>query len=288
MAQNPGIIFYTDALTAPDLEAFAKRLEELDYDVLLVPEFFGREPFSTVSYILARTERLKVATGIANVYARDAIVTAQARQTLAELSDGRFVLGLGVSHPPMAEAHGLEWIPPLRKMREYLDVIDQMKIQSPEPAKPAPIWIAAHGPNLLELAASRVDAANTYLMPPRHTADARKRVGAEFRLNVVVPSVLSEDPIVARKIGRKALSIYMPLPAYQTQWLAWGFEASDFADGGSDRLVDALIAWGDEAAIRARMDEHRAAGASQIILSALNHQGRGPAWPLIEAMGSSG
>jgi len=286
MQHPPGVIFFTDALEAKALEAFALRLEELGYQALWVPEFVGREPFATASFVLAKTTRLEVATGIANVYARDAIVTAQARQALAELSGGRFILGLGVSHPQMAEAHGLEWVPPVRKMRDYLDTLEKTVVQAPEPATPAPIWISAHAPGLLKLAAARADAANTYLMPPAHTAKSRELVGPDLRINVVVPCCLCDDPSQARKIGRKALSIYLPLPAYQRQWLQWGFTESDFQDGGSDHLVDSLVAWGDVERIRARMDEHVAAGANQIEVSALHPEGGRPRphWALLEAL----
>ena len=289
MDQRPAIIFFTDALARDELEAFALRLEELGYESLWVPEFLGREPFATASYLLARTTRLKIATGIANVYSHDAIVAAQCRHTLAELSGGRFILGLGVSHPPMAEAHQLPWLPPLRKMRAYLETIEQTVVQAPLPAEPAPIWIAAHGPKLLQLAAERVQGANTYLMPPPHTRRAREIVGPDLRLNVVLPMCLTEDPALARGIGRRALSIYLPLPAYRRQWLGWGFTEADFADGGSDHLIDSLVAWGDEARIRRRMDEHLEAGATQIAVSALNPDEKGarPHWKLLEALAPS-
>ncbi len=284
MDLNPSVIFYTDALPALALERFALRLEDLGYEALWVPEFFGREPFSTVSFVLARTTRLRVATGIANVYARDALVTAQARRTLAELSGGRFVLGLGVSHPPMAEAHGVEWLPPVRKMRETLDVIESTEVASPAPEAEAPIWIAAHGPGLLKLAASRAEGANTYLMPPAHTEQARGILGPDKRLNVVVPSCLCEDPDRARKVGRRALAIYLPLPAYRQQWKQWGFADEDFEEGGSDRLIDTVVAWGSESRIRERMEEHRRAGASHVTVSALNPEGGEPHWKLFEAL----
>ena len=167
---------------------------------------------------LARTERLTVATGIANVYSHDAVVAAQNRQTLAELSGGRFVLGLGVSHPPMAQMHGLDWVPPFRKMREYLDTMDATRVDSPAGPAPAPIWLAANGPKLLGLVAERLDGANTYLLPPAHTKKAREILGPDKRLTVVLPCCLCEDPVRARKIARAALSIYMPLPAYQKEW----------------------------------------------------------------------
>ena len=284
MKNRPSIITYTDGLPVRALEAFARRIEDLDYDSLWVTEFMGRDPYTTAAHLLARTSTIKIATGIANVYSHDAIVAAQNRQTLAELSDGRFVLGLGVSHPPMAALHQLEWVPPLRKMRDYLDAIDATQVDAPPAPALAPIWLAANGPKLLELVAQRCDGANTYLLPPAHTKRAREILGPDKRLNVVFPCCLCEDADRARKIARRALSIYMPLPAYQKEWSKWGFEASDWANGGSERLIDTLVAWGDEAAIRSRIDEYEAAGASHIAVSAYNPEGAEPHWKLLEAL----
>ena len=284
MKNRPSIISYTDGFAVRELEQFARRIEELDYDSLWVTEFTGRDPYTTAAHLLARTERLTIATGIANVYSHDAIVAAQNRQTLAELSDDRFVLGLGVSHPPMAAMHQLEWLPPLRKMREYLDTIEATRVDSPPATAPAPIWIAANGPKLLELVAQRADGANTYLLPPSHTKQAREILGPDKRLNLVLPCCLCEDPERARKISRRALSIYMPLPAYQKEWQKAGFDASDWADGGSDRLIDMIVAWGDVSAIRARIDEYEAAGASHIAVSAYNADGPGMPWKLLETL----
>ena len=188
----------------------------------------------------------------------------------------------------MAEAHGVPWLPPVRKLREYLATVAEFEVAAPPPPAPAPIWIAAHGPKLLALAAAHADGANTYLMPPAHTKQARSILGPDKRLNVVVPSCLTTDAEVARKVGRKALAIYLPLPAYRRQWSAWGFEEADFADGGSDRLIDSVVAWGSEDDVRARMREHREAGASHIIVSPLAAEGRAPAWPLLEALAPGG
>ncbi len=286
MKNPPSIIFYTDGLAVAELDDYARRIEELGYESLWIPEFTGRDPYTTAAHVLARTERIKVATGIANLYSHDAVVAAQNRQTLAELSGGRFVLGLGVSHPPMAAMHGLEWVPPLRKMREYLDLMEATAVQSPPGPAPAPIWIAANGPKLLELASQRCDGAHTYLLPPAHTKQAREILGPDKRLTVVMPCCLTEDPVLARKIARVALSIYMPLPAYQKAWLSWGFEPADYADGGSDRLIDSLVAWGDETKIRARIDEHLSAGASHIAVSPYNPEARGPTphWKVLEML----
>ena len=288
MKNRPSVITYTDGFPVRELEEFAHRIEGLGYDSLWVTEFTGRDPYTTAAHVLARTETLTVATGIANVYAHDAVVAAQNRQTLAELSGGRFVLGLGVSHPPMAAMHGLEWVAPLRKMRGYLDTLESTRVDAPAPETPAPIWLAANGPKLLELVAERCAGANTYLLPPAHTTFAREILGSEKRLNVVLPCCLCTDAELARKISRAALSIYMPLPAYQKEWKRWGFEEADWADGGSDRLIDTLVAWGDESAIRERIAAYEEAGASHIAVSAYNPEGQGPAphWKLLEALAS--
>jgi probable F420-dependent oxidoreductase len=284
MKNRPSVISYTDGLPVRELDDYARRIEELDYDSLWVTEFTGRDPYATAAHLLARTERIKIATGIANVYSHDAVVAAQNRHALAELSEGRFVLGLGVSHPPMAAMHQLEWLPPLRKVREYLDAMEATRVDAPPAPGPAPIWLAANGPKLLELVAQRLDGANTYLLPPAHTTRAREILGPDKRLNVVLPCCLCEDADRARKIARRALSVYMPLPAYQKEWANWGFEASDWADGGSDRLIDGIVAWGDESAIRSRIDEYEAAGASHIAVSAYNAEGSAPPWKLLEAL----
>jgi len=285
MKNRPSLIAFTDGFPATALERFARRVEELDFESLWVTEFTGRDPYTTAAHLLAHTQTLTIATGIANVYAHDAIVAAQNRQTLAELSGGRFVLGLGVSHPPMAEMHGLPWLPPLEKVETYLDTMERTRVDSPRPDAPAPIWLAANGPRLLDLVARRLDGANTYLLPPAHTRHAREILGPDKRINVVLPCCLCEDPAVARKTARRALSIYMPLPAYQREWIKWGFDEADWAQGGSDRLIDGLVAWGDEAAIRTRIAEHEAAGASHVAISAYNPAGGvEPDWKLLEAL----
>ncbi len=290
MGREYGVVSFTDAMDAAELEACAKRLEKLGYDALWIPELMGREPFATAGVVLARPERLRVATGIANVYARDAMTTAQAAQTLAELSGGRFVLGLGVSHPPMAELRGHEWVAPVKKMREYLAAISAARVQSPEPARPAPVYIAAHGPGLLRVAAEAADGANTYLMPVQHTKQARAILGPDKVLNVVLPCCLCPDAEKARGLARRALSMYLGLPAYQRQWGALGYEPADYQDAGSDRLIDELVAWGDEARIRERIAAHLDAGATQIQLITYNPDGEGARlhWKLLECLADGG
>lgn len=261
-----GVIISTENLAGPALGTFADRLEALGYESLWLPELFGREPVATAGFLLARTRRLKLATGIANVYVRDPTAMALTRQTLAELSDGRFLLGLGVSNPGLNASRGHEWEPPLAKMRAYLDAMAAATVDAPAPAAPAPIYLAAHGPLLQSLGAKRADGIITYLMPPEHTAAARARIGEGPCLSVVSPFLAEPDPGEARRKARKALRYYITLDYYHREWRKLGFDDTDFASGGSDRLIDTLVAWGDEAALEARVGAFRDAGADRVIV----------------------
>jgi len=266
MAQGFGVLCGTDHLAAPELAELAQELERLGFDSLWLPELLGREPMATAGWVIAKTTRIGVGTGIANVYARDAVAAAQARRTLAELSGGRFTLGLGVSHPPIAAMRGHDWIAPVAKVRAYLDAIERTQVQSPAPAAAAPIIVAGHGPKLLRLAAERADGAHTYLVTPEHSKSARAILGPAKSLRVVLPFVAETDPERARKAARAALSVYLPFPAYHRLWAGFGFAASDWTGEASDRLIDALTVWGGPERIRARAREYLAAGATQILL----------------------
>src|SRR5215470_16564254 len=179
MANRFGLLCSTDHLAAPQLAELAVELERLGFDALWLPELLGREPIATAGWLIAKTTRIGVGTGIANVYARDAMAAAQARRTLAELSGGRFTLGLGVSHPPIAAMRGHDWTPPVTKVRHYLDALERAQVQSPAPAAPAPVVLAGHGPKLLRLAAERADGSHTYLVTPEHSKSARAILGPE-------------------------------------------------------------------------------------------------------------
>ena len=270
MPDVEGVLSYTDIMTSSGLADYARRLEDLGYRELWVPDLMGRETFVTAGFLLANTTRLRVASGIASVYGRDALSTAQAARTLSELHDGRFSLGLGVTHRDLAEMRGHAWVPALAKMRGYLADVAAAEVRSPQPSKPTPIFIAANGPRMLELAARATDGANTFIMPPEHTRRAREILGPGKTLNVVPPSFLCDDAEQGRAAARNGLSIYMQHVVYQQQWADFGLGAEEQADGGSDRFVDALIAWGDEAAIRKRAREHLDAGATRILVFDFN------------------
>jgi len=267
-----GVLVATEQFRAADLVKFAKTLEINGYESLWLPELFGREPMTTAGYLLARTERILIATGIANVYVRDAHVMAQARQTLAELSGGRFILGLGVSNAGLNKSRGHVWQSPLTKLTGYLDALDSIKVGSPPPAQPCPTYIAAHGPQLQLLGARRTDGIITYLMPPVHTLESRTRIGAAPALNTFAMFLAEQDPKVARAKARAALKMYVQLDYYHREWRKLGFADVDFADGGSDRLIDTLVGWGDRDALNERLAAFERSGATRVIVVPLGLQ----------------
>jgi probable F420-dependent oxidoreductase len=278
-----GVIVPADLMAADVLVDYVQRLEQCGYHSVWVPDMFGRQIYVTAGHLLANTTSLRVGAGIAHIYGRDAIDAAQAGATLAELSGGRFIHGLGVSHPVAAEIRGLEWENPVTKMRDYLLAMKSSPIASPERPAP-PVYIAAHGPKMMRVAAEAADGAYTYMQPPSHTAESRATLGPDKTLSVVLPVCLTADPIAARAAARRAISIYLPLPAYHRQWRKAGFDESDWNADGSDRLVDASVAWGDADTIRARIREHIDAGATQVQLGVNNPHGTGPAWDALEAL----
>lgn len=265
-AVTMGVIIATEAMSTSELIHCATRLEQQGYDSLWLPELFGREPVSTAGFLLGETERLKVATGIANIYVRDAHSMAQTRQTLAELSGGRFILGLGVSNPGLNATRGHEWQAPLPMMRQYLASMAAAEIDSPVPQHPAPLYIAAHGPKLQKLGAEQTDGIITYLMPPEHTALSRQLIGPDAQLTVVSPFLAEADPAIARHKARKALQYYVTLDYYHREWAKLGFTDEDFSNGGSDQLIDMLVAWGDEDALQTRLEAFRNAGANRVVV----------------------
>ena len=263
------VILMTEQFQSIELVQFVRQLESLAYGNVWLPELFGREPIATAGYLLGQTTRIGIATGIANVYVRDAHATAQARHTLAELSGGRFVLGLGVSNVGLNAARGHVWQSPLAKMTAYLDAMAKVQVDAPAAAQVAPLYIAAHGPQLQKLGAERTDGIITYLMPPQHTRASRARIGAGPALCTVAAFIAEVDPAIARAKARAALRVYMQLDYYHREWRKLGFTDRDFADGGSDSLIDTLVGWGDATALQRRLTEYEDAGASRVIVMPL-------------------
>ena len=288
-----GLLQWTEGTRGAELVKHVQRLEKLGYHELWLPEIAGREPFATCGYLLAKTERIKVSSGIANVYAHDADSAAQAANTLAEFSDGRFTLGLGVSHPMLVEPRGHQWIRPVPKMRSYLTRLREAPLDSPRAAQAAPVIVAGHGPGLLKVAKDMADGAFLFLQPLAAVRWARALLQPTQELQVVVRCVLESDATKARDLARRACAFYISLPPYHEAWGRLGFAPADWSNGGSDGLIDAICAWGDAATLSARVAEFHAAGATHVVLypcnpdenySAASAMSRQWNWPLLEAL----
>ncbi|MBT95678.1 MAG: LLM class F420-dependent oxidoreductase [Acidimicrobiaceae bacterium] len=264
-----GVLFPTDNLSLQQVVSFAKQIEEMDYQSLWIPEFFGRDQVALSALLLGETSKIKVATGISNIYTKDAMAMAQASHTLNEIFPSRFNLGLGVSHSIGAKMRGHEWENPIRKMKKYLLDLFLARDNLPNPKDKSPVYVAAHGEEMIKMSGKLADGINTYLMPTEHTSYAREMIGESKTLTVVLPCCLCSNSDQARSTARRSLSIYFPLEAYRKAWIKWGFR-NDMRNGGSDRLIDSLVAWGDETSIARRMKEYIDSGADQIILLPYN------------------
>jgi probable F420-dependent oxidoreductase len=265
-----------DGMPWHEVRDIAQELDELGYAALWVPEVgVNRDALVTATLLLDDTQRIAAATGIVPIYLRHPAALNAAWRTVSAAFPDRFVLGIGVSHAPMIE--GLlqaAYKPPLAAMREYLDALDAAPFFGWQPEAPEPQRVlAALGPRMLALASERAGGAHTYNVTPEHTHGARELLGAGKLLAVEQKAILTTDATVARDAARKALAVYMNLPNYTNNWRRLGFGDGDLADGGSDRFVDAVVAWGDETAIRARVEEHLDAGADHVCVQALSLEG---------------
>lgn len=249
----------------------AAEIEALGYGAIWLPEAVGRDPFVHAALLLGATTRIVLATGIASIYARDAMTMNAVWQTLSEAFPDRFLLGLGVSHEPMvAGMRGHEYSRPLQTMREYLQRMDGSAYFAARSTATPQRVLAALGPKMLALSAELAQGAHPYLVTVEHTERARAVLGDGPRLCPEQKVVLDTDATTAREIGRSRLAPYLTLPNYVNNLRRFGFGDEDFVDNGSDRLVDALVAWGDEATIKTRVDAHLAAGADHVCVQVLN------------------
>ena len=262
--------FDLERLTASDARAFARELESAGIVALWIPESLGsKEVFAHASLLLGATERLIIATGIANIWARDPVAMANGQRALVDAYPDRFLLGLGVSHGPTIPLRGggLQYERPLERMRMYLDAMDK----APYTGRPTdtPRVLAALGPKMLKLAAERTLGAHPYFVPVEHTTEARKELGPAPLLAVEQAVVLATDATTARETARRHMKRYLDLPNYANNLLRLGWSRTDLANGGTDALVDAIVAWGDTGAIIKRVEDHLARGADHVCLQTI-------------------
>jgi probable F420-dependent oxidoreductase len=257
-----------------DLVVFARRLEGWGYGTLWINDGMGSDPMVLAARILAGTERLQVALGVANIYSRDPTMMTGAQYGLNEQWGGRFLLGMGISHSFIVEGmRGHSYAKPVPTMRAYLEAMAAIKYGGQPPAEKPLIVIAALGPKMLELARTMADGAHPFATTPGHTAMAREILGPDKLLLVEQKVLLESDPDKARAIGRGIVSGLAGLPNYRNSFGRMGLTDEDFANGVSDRAADALLAWGDEGAIRRRIREHHDAGADQVAIQLLPRGG---------------
>jgi probable F420-dependent oxidoreductase len=269
-----GVWAAMDVLTAAEGAAFAKRVEGWGYAALWLPESRGRNVLAHSAWLLANTERLIVAPGIANIYARDPMAMANGQRGLNEQSGGRFLLGLGVSHRPSVEGiRGHVYAKPVATMRHYLEAMKAAPYAAPQPPEPPLTILAALGPRMLALSAEHADGAHPYNVTPEHTAESRRILGPGKLLCPEIWVLLETDAAKARALGRQALAPYMQLENYANNWRRLGFGDADLGGGGSDRFIDANIAWGDEGAIRRVVEQHWDAGADHVCIQSINPDG---------------
>jgi probable F420-dependent oxidoreductase len=262
--------FAFDARPMTEIADDARAIEALGFPSLWVPEGGGsRDVIGHLSWLLHNTERITVASGIANITARQPEVLQAGATALADAYGERVVLGIGVGHEYTTVRRGLAWAHPLERTRAYLDRMDEVADTWPAPAVPARRLLAALADGMLGLSAERALGAHTYFVPPEHTAHARKVLGPEPVLAVEQTVVLETDPARARAVATPWASGYLELPNYASNWRRLGFGQDDVAGTASDRLVDAGIAWGSVDDVARRVRDHLDAGADHVCVQVI-------------------
>jgi probable F420-dependent oxidoreductase len=284
-----GVWGHLDSLAIGDARSFARRAEDLGYTSLWVPETVGREPFTLLGLLAGDTSGINLGTSIVNIWGRDAQATRMGAMTLAEATGGRFVLGLGVSHPHLAEKlRGHEFDRPLSRMREFLAAYRSAIYRGPMPpdAEP-PVLVAALRERMTDLAATDADGAFPYLVTPERVGWMRARLdasGGDPRpiLAVTLPVVIGEPS--DRDAARAYLAPYLRTPTYHASWELQGFAADDWEKPGSDRLVDAMVAIGPVEVAKHRVAELHQAGADHVAIIPVAPDGATEHVPTLEAL----
>ncbi|MDN0196030.1 TIGR03620 family F420-dependent LLM class oxidoreductase [Streptomyces sp. S.PNR 29] len=258
-----------------------QELEERGWRAVWFPEVGGREALTQAGYLLACTERLHVVNGIAQIWSREARWTHGASLLLADAYPDRHVLGLGFG--------GLArpGVKPLAAMAAYLDELDALQASGPAPEAPVRRILAAYGPKMLALARDRSAGAHTYHVNVAHTAQAREILGPDAFLGVEQPVLFESDPGKARAIAREHLAPYLDTPYNIAKFRRLGYSDEEIADGGSDRLVDDLVFWGDPDTVIGKLHAHVEAGADHVAVQVLGVEPGGSSMPYWRLLGDA-
>ena len=285
-----GVWARTNVLDRDQLAELAETVEHFGYQTLWYPESLSYEALVVAGYILSKTQDLMVASGIANIYARDAVTAAQGYDSLNRLYGGRFILGLGVSHVPLVEgARGHSYGKPVTTMRQYLRDMGSAKLDPTIKFDDRAVVLAALGPKMLELASVSAKGALPYCVTPDHTAEARKVMGPEAWLCVEQKICLTEDEGAARAVQREQMAPYMTMNNYRNNWFRLGFTEEEVTGKASTRFLDAMVVWGNEEVIQDCIDAHFKAGADQVVIQAFRPDGGlGPDLAALNAFSPNG
>lgn len=280
--------FALEAQSAAEERDAAVEIESMGYRAIWFPEAVeSREVFSHAAWLLSSTERIVIASGIANLWARDPTATANGWRMLTDAFPGRFVLGLGVSHASSVRRRGASYVRPLSAMRDYLDAMDRVSSSAPEPEEDPRLVLAALGPRMLELAAERALGAHPYFVPVEHTAFARQRLGAGPVLAVEQTVVLESDPTEARAVARQFAVGYLQSPNYAANLKRMGWTDADVGGQGSDAVIDAVVAWGDVDRIASRVRQHLDAGADHVCVQVVTDDDGDVALPQLRELATA-
>jgi probable F420-dependent oxidoreductase len=266
-----GIWTIFDEKSARESADFAKRCEQLGYSAMWMGEAFGRDVLVHSACVLANTSSLIVVSGVANIYARDPMAMVAGQMGLNEQSGGRFLLGIGVSDRAVAAGmRGHEYGKPVTTMGNYLAAMKKAPYRPPPPTEKPKTLLAALGPKMLALSRDEADGAHPCNVSPAHTAEARKILGPGKLLCVEQKMVLETNADRARDAARKVLGLYLNGHNYLDNWRRMGFNDNDLANGGSDRFIDTIVAWGDEAALIKCIEQHWEAGADHVCIQTID------------------
>jgi probable F420-dependent oxidoreductase len=281
-----GVWGHLDSLSLPAAREYARRADELGYGSLWVPETVGREPFTLLGLLAGSRSRLVLGTSIASIWGHDAQSTRMAAMTLAEATDGRFVLGLGVSHPHLAEKlRGHAFDRPLTRMREFLAAYRAAVYKgAPDDVAEPPILLAALRERMTDLAATDADGAFPYLVTPERVAWMRARLDAAAIGGRPILAVTLPVSLEGADAARAYLKPYLRTPAYRASWELQGFAPDDWEAPGSDRLVTAMVAMGSVTDARARVGELHDAGADHVAIIPIAPDGATEHLPTLEAL----
>lgn len=269
---NLSVFTFTDILSNLELKTFAERVEELGYSRIWYPEAFSYESFSLGSYLLGCTKKIQVASGIANIYARDASAAAMGYLSLNKLYENRFALGLGVSHAPFVEQRGHTYGSPIKEMGEYIKNM-KLTFEALEERGEKNIFVAALGPKMSALAAAEVSGVFPYNITPVQVEFSRKAMGSNGKICCEQKICLTTDRKKAREVARANLEFYLALPNYMNNWIRLGFTQDDFLNGGSDRFLDNMVISGDKVEVQNKLSQYFEKGADEVVIQPLKPNG---------------